>query len=64
MHGKDDARTPLSQAVGFFRGVLRASEYPERAEMVLYPNEGHVFEEKEHARDVMERVLAHFTQSL
>lgn len=64
IHGKEDKRTPLSQAVGFFRGILRESAYPERVEMVLYPNEGHTFQEKEHARDVMERVLAHFTKHL
>ncbi|KAI5121213.1 hypothetical protein M0805_007223 [Coniferiporia weirii] len=60
MHGEKDQRVPAAQGISFFRGLRRRSKYPERAQLVIYPREPHVFTEKKHAEDVMKRVIEHF----
>ncbi|KAI5121214.1 hypothetical protein M0805_007224 [Coniferiporia weirii] len=60
LHGEKDQRVPATQGISFFRGLRRRSKYPERAQLVIYPREPHVFTEKKHAEDVMKRVIEHF----
>ncbi|KAH7102706.1 alpha/beta-hydrolase [Auriculariales sp. MPI-PUGE-AT-0066] len=60
LHGEKDDRAPLGQAMGFYRGLLRMSKFPERHELVVYPREGHMVLERSHVEDVLKRVLGHF----
>lgn len=61
IHGEKDERVPVGQAVGYFRGLKREAKYPERSDLVIYPREPHGFTERTHAKDVLQRVLDHFT---
>ncbi|KAL5485726.1 hypothetical protein ACEPAI_6767 [Sanghuangporus weigelae] len=61
LHGEKDERVPASQGIAFFRGMRRRSKYPERHQLVIYPREPHSFTERNHAKDVMKRVVEHFT---
>jgi dipeptidyl aminopeptidase/acylaminoacyl peptidase len=54
LHGENDARVPISQAVAFHRGCLR---YGVPCEFVSYPREPHLFEERKHVLDMMKRVM-------
>ncbi|MDH5822667.1 S9 family peptidase [Luteimonas sp. RD2P54] len=54
LHGEEDARVPLSQGEMLY-GALRFNGTA--VEMVRYPREPHWFREREHQRDVLERVL-------
>ncbi|KAL0565191.1 hypothetical protein V5O48_016835, partial [Marasmius crinis-equi] len=69
LHGEKDERVPVGQAVGFYRGVVRAraeardgegGQGEGSVELVVYPREGHGFVERKHVKDVCERVLEHF----
>ena len=53
LHGEEDKRVPLSQAVAFHRGCLRW-DWP--CEFVVYPREGHIFKERKHLIDMLKRV--------
>ena len=55
LHGRDDRRVPVSQAIGFHR-ALREVGVP--VELVIYPREGHGIAEREHQRDLLRRVVA------
>ena len=55
LHGEADQRVPLSQGQMLYR-ALRMNGVP--VEMVSYPRGPHWFHEREHERDVQERVLA------
>ncbi|TDL25107.1 alpha/beta-hydrolase [Rickenella mellea] len=61
LHGENDERVPVSQAISFMRGLRRLSHHPERHELVIYPREGHLFTERKHAEDVLKRVVEHFS---
>ncbi|KAL5503857.1 hypothetical protein ACEPAH_7928 [Sanghuangporus vaninii] len=61
LHGEKDERVPASQGIAFFRGLRRHSKYPERHQLVIYPREPHLFTERNHAKDVMKRVVEYFT---
>ncbi|KAJ7607398.1 alpha/beta-hydrolase [Roridomyces roridus] len=65
-HGEKDERVPLSQAVGFMRGLVREADESvrEASQLVIYPREGHGFQEKKHVEDHLERVLAHLEKYL
>ena len=54
LHGEKDKRVPVSQAVAFHRGTLALGW--EGCEMVVYPREGHFFEERSHVVDMLKRV--------
>ena len=54
LHGEQDKRVPISQGEQFY-GALKFNGTP--VEMVRYPREPHWFHEREHERDVLERVL-------
>ncbi|EJD06472.1 peptidase S9 prolyl oligopeptidase active site domain protein [Fomitiporia mediterranea MF3/22] len=60
LHGEKDERVPVTQGIEFFRGLRRKAKYPDRAQLVIYPREPHSFVEKNHAKDVMKRVIEHF----
>ena len=53
LHGEEDKRVPLSQAVAFHRGCLKWG-WP--CEFVVYPREGHMFKERKHLIDMLKRV--------
>ena len=57
---------PLSQAIGFMRGLVREAKnsVSDKSELVIYPREGHAFIEKAHVEDHLTRVLAHLTKYL
>jgi dipeptidyl aminopeptidase/acylaminoacyl peptidase len=53
LHGEEDVRVPVSQAIGFWRaGVHRGLT----VKMVTYPREGHLFEERKHVIDLWSRM--------
>ncbi|SDR14531.1 S9 family peptidase [Pseudoxanthomonas sp. CF125] len=54
LHGEQDKRVPVSQGEQFY-GALKFNGTP--VEMVRYPRGPHWFHEREHERDVLERVL-------
>lgn len=53
LHGKDDVRVPVNQAWGWHRACRR---WGVPCEMVVYPREGHLFEERAHWADMAGRV--------
>ncbi|MFZ0214809.1 MAG: S9 family peptidase [Candidatus Dormiibacterota bacterium] len=55
LHGQNDARVPVSQAVGFQR-ALQGRDVP--VELVTYPREPHGIHERNHQRDILRRVRA------
>ena len=61
IHGKEDARVPLSQSVGLHRAV-RGRDVP--VELVVYPREPHIISESRHQQDLMRRVVEWFTTHL
>lgn len=54
LHGEQDRRVPIEQAVGFRRALEEADL---QFEMVTYPREPHVFKERKHLVDVADRVV-------
>jgi dipeptidyl aminopeptidase/acylaminoacyl peptidase len=54
LHGKNDERVPVSQAIGFER-ALRDNGIP--VQLVVYPREPHGVRERAHQRDILRRVL-------
>ncbi|KAJ7490594.1 Alpha/Beta hydrolase protein [Mycena latifolia] len=54
IHGGKDDCVPLSQAVGFMRGLVRETD----------KSEGHMFKERAHIEDQLTRVLAHIKKYL
>jgi dipeptidyl aminopeptidase/acylaminoacyl peptidase len=55
LHGQNDARVPLSQAIGYHR-ALREHGVP--TELVTYPREPHSIGERNHQADILRRVRA------
>nr|GAT49672.1 predicted protein [Mycena chlorophos] len=66
LHGENDVRVPVSQAIGFMRGIVREADKSvgEESELVVYPREGHGFRERAHVEDQLTRVLAHLQKYL
>lgn len=56
LNGKEDLRIPLTQAIAMVRGIERVSKAP-KAELVIYPREGHIFNEAAHVEDMYTRLL-------
>ncbi len=54
LHGKNDERVPVSQAIGFER-ALRENDIP--VKLVVYPREPHGVRERAHQRDILRRVV-------
>lgn len=61
LHGREDARVPVNQAIGFYRALCDAG-CP--AELVIYPREPHGFRERAHQLDVLRRVRAWYGRCL
>jgi dipeptidyl aminopeptidase/acylaminoacyl peptidase len=61
IHGENDECVPVIQAHAFYR-ALREQSVP--VELVIYPREGHAFEERDHLRDYQERMLSWFERYL
>ncbi len=61
LHGKNDARVPVSQATGFAL-ALRENETP--VDVVTYPREPHGVRERNHQRDILRRVRAWYDRWL
>lgn len=59
LHGQEDKRVPVSQAIGFTRGIIRETKDKSKVQLVTYPREGHNFQERAHAEDVLVRLLKH-----
>jgi dipeptidyl aminopeptidase/acylaminoacyl peptidase len=55
LHGEQDKRVPIALGEQFY-GALKSNGTP--VQMVRYPREPHWFHEREHERDVLQRVLA------
>ncbi|KDQ56820.1 hypothetical protein JAAARDRAFT_70493 [Jaapia argillacea MUCL 33604] len=64
VHGEADVRVPVTQAIGFMRGIIRETEGSDRSRLVIFPREGHGFVERAHAEDLLEMVLEHIDQAL
>jgi dipeptidyl aminopeptidase/acylaminoacyl peptidase len=61
LHGKDDERVPVTQAIAFER-ALRERDVP--MQLVIYPREPHGVRERAHQRDILQRVLAWYNRWL
>jgi dipeptidyl aminopeptidase/acylaminoacyl peptidase len=53
VHGENDARVPVSQAVFFHRGLTK---YGVPTELVTYPREPHGIQERNHQLDLLKRI--------
>lgn len=53
VHGEEDVRVPLSQAIAFWRACIHRGV---PVEMVTYPREGHLMEERKHMIDLWTRM--------
>lgn len=54
IHGKDDIRVPVSQAIGFRRALEEAGL---DFQCAIYRGEGHFFQKRASAEDLMERIV-------
>jgi len=54
IHGESDVRVPISQGEEFYYGLRFLGG---ETQMVRYPREPHIFQEMEHQRDSLERML-------
>jgi dipeptidyl aminopeptidase/acylaminoacyl peptidase len=61
LHGALDRCTPLGQAQEFYAGL---TERGCTSELVVYPREGHGFQERGHRRDSWQRMVAWFDRYL
>ncbi|KAJ6463476.1 Alpha/Beta hydrolase protein [Mycena sanguinolenta] len=66
IHGEKDERVPVTQAIGFMRGLESEADkaVSSASTFLVYPKEGHVFEERAHVEDHLTRVLAHMQKYL
>jgi dipeptidyl aminopeptidase/acylaminoacyl peptidase len=61
LHGRDDLCTPLGQAEEFHRAL---ADHGVATELVVYPREGHGFQERGHHLDAWQRAVAWFDRHL
>jgi dipeptidyl aminopeptidase/acylaminoacyl peptidase len=61
VHGEEDERVSVCESIQFFR-VLQLLGKP--CQLVTYPREKHGFEERQHQRDLLTRLLAWFAEQL
>jgi dipeptidyl aminopeptidase/acylaminoacyl peptidase len=61
LHGAEDRCTPLGQAQEFYAALV---ERGVPTELVVYPREGHGFQEREHRLDATQRTVAWFDRYL
>ena len=55
VHGRNDVRVPVNQAIGFHRALL---DHDATVRLVTYPREGHAFAEAAHQRHLLAEVKA------
>jgi dipeptidyl aminopeptidase/acylaminoacyl peptidase len=61
VHGEDDVRVPVSQAIAFWRACVHRGL---QVEMVTYPREGHLIVERKHVVDLWSRMRQFYDQQL
>jgi dipeptidyl aminopeptidase/acylaminoacyl peptidase len=61
VHGQDDTNVPVSQAIYFHRAL---SWFGAEHDLVIYPREGHRYEERNHQIDLLRRTRAWFERWL
>jgi dipeptidyl aminopeptidase/acylaminoacyl peptidase len=61
LHGQNDARVPLNQAISFHRALR---DIGATAELVVYPREPHGIAERAHQIDLLKRVRAWYNRWL
>jgi dipeptidyl aminopeptidase/acylaminoacyl peptidase len=61
LHGALDRCTPQGQAQEFYAGLVERGCV---SELVVYPREGHGFQERKHRRDSWQRMIAWFDRYL
>ncbi len=61
VHGAEDTNVPLGQAVYFHRALRH---FGVEHQLVIYPREGHLFEERNHQLDLLRRTRAWFDRWL
>jgi dipeptidyl aminopeptidase/acylaminoacyl peptidase len=61
LHGQDDTNVPVGQATYFHRALI---QFGAEHDLVIYPRENHVFGERAHQIDVLERVRSWFIRWL
>jgi dipeptidyl aminopeptidase/acylaminoacyl peptidase len=54
LHGEQDPCVPVNQAYAFHRALLERNV---PTELVIYPREGHGLAERDHVRDMDERIV-------
>ncbi|KAH9839909.1 alpha/beta-hydrolase [Rhodofomes roseus] len=59
LHGEQDKRVPVTQAIAFLRGVERVGQPSSKPMLVVYPREDHIFQERTHVEDVYRRLAEH-----
>lgn len=59
LHGEADVRVPLAQGVMMYRGLRDAGV---DTELVVYPREGHAFDEPRHVLDRLQRIADWFAR--
>jgi dipeptidyl aminopeptidase/acylaminoacyl peptidase len=66
LHGEKDERVPVTQATGFMRGLVREANKTvgEASTLLIYPREGHDFQERAHVEDQLSRVIAYIQKYL
>ncbi|KAJ6551368.1 Alpha/Beta hydrolase protein [Mycena capillaripes] len=66
IHGEKDERVPVTQAIGFMRGLKREGKkaVSDASTLLIYPREGHGFQERAHVEDQLTRVLAYLQKHL
>jgi dipeptidyl aminopeptidase/acylaminoacyl peptidase len=61
LHGEQDRRVPVANAIGFERALREAGV---EVELVVYPREGHGIEERSHLTDLVRRLREWFVSRL
>jgi hypothetical protein len=64
LHGREDRRVPVTQAIGFMRGLIREGSKGRESQLVIYPREGHRYEEQGHAEDYCRRLVEYLDNRL
>ncbi|KAI3614264.1 peptidase s9 prolyl oligopeptidase active site domain protein [Moniliophthora roreri] len=57
VHGEQDERIPLAQAIGFYRGIERVAHTTPKPILVVYPEEGHFFRKAANVEDMLNRIV-------
>jgi len=61
VHGEEDQRVSVCESIQFYRALQLLGK---PCQLVTYPREKHGFEERQHQRDLLTRLLAWFARHL